>query len=275
MTLPPRATRAFLADREFPELIALDIDDTLIPHLGVVPEAIAEAMGAAREAGITVVLATGRSLSTTAPVARAAGLDGWVVCSNGAVLATVEPETIIEARTFDPAPAIRTLIEHVPDAEFAVEDVHGMFHTTQMFDYGGLGLSIRQVPREHLLNDPVTRLVVHSVSLAEVGFGEIVRRTGVHTTIFGIGEAAWMDVSAPGVSKAAMLAELCIRLDLNPVRTLAMGDGWNDVEMLEWAGTGIAMGHAPRGILERADAIADPEPGVGVIEVIDALLSLR
>ena len=270
----PFASREFLATREFPELLALDIDDTLIPHLGVVPEYVTDAITAAREAGITVTLATGRSLSTTAPIARAAGLDGWVVCSNGAVLATVEPETIIDARTFDPAPAITALVDLVPDAEFAVEDVNGMFRTTRLFEYGGLGLSIRQVPREHLLTEPVTRLVVHSEELAEVGFSEIIAQSGVHTTIFGIGDVAWMDVGAPGVSKAMMLAELCTRLDLNPARTMTIGDGWNDVEMFAWAGTGIAMGHAPAGIIERADAVTDAEPGVGVVRIIEALLSL-
>ena len=78
------------------DLLALDIDDTLTTFLGSIDEPVVDAIGRAREAGITVVLATGRSLSTTAPIARAAGMDGWVVCSNGAVLATVEPETIIE-----------------------------------------------------------------------------------------------------------------------------------------------------------------------------------
>lgn len=271
---PPRATAEFLADREFPQLIALDVDDTLVEFMGIVTERAAEAVAAAQAAGITVVLATGRSLSTTAPIARAAGIDGWVVCSNGAVLATVEPETIIDHRSFEPEPVIRLLQEHVPDAEFAVEDLDGMFLTTKLFDYGGLGLSIREVPLNHMLDKTAVRLVVHSDSLAEVGFGEVIAQTGVHTTIFGIGPAAWMDVSAPGVNKATMLAELCTRLDINPARTLTMGDGWNDVEMLRWAGTGVAMGSAPDSVLKSADAFTVPTPGDGVAEVIEALLSL-
>ncbi len=274
MTDLPRATREFLADREFPELIALDIDDTLVPYLGQVTERVVEAVTRTQQAGITVALATGRTISTTAPVARAAGIDGWVVCSNGAVLATVEPETIIDTKTFDPAPVVRMLQEHVPDAEFAVEDIHGMFHATRLFHAGALGLSIREVPLEHLLTDPVVRLVVRSESLTEVGFADVVERTGVHTTVYGIGDVAWMDVSRPGVSKASMLDELCLRLDLNPARTLVIGDGPNDVEMLRWASTGIAMGHAPSDVLDAADAVTADEAGVGVAEVLEALLTL-
>ena len=85
---------------EFPQLIALDIDGTLVPQDGVIRHRVIEAIKAVQERGVEVVLATGRSLSTTSPIARAARLDGWLVCSNGAILATVEPETVIEAVTF-------------------------------------------------------------------------------------------------------------------------------------------------------------------------------
>lgn len=269
----PLATKEFLATREFPDLIALDIDETVLPLNGNLPERVVDALAAATDAGITVVLATGRSLSTAAPVARAAGLDGWIVCSNGAVLGTVEPETVIDAVEFHPEPLIRILQEHVPDAEFAVEDKHGVFLSTQAFHAGALGLSIREVPLEHLLRDPVVRLVVRSEAIADTGWDEVIARTGVHTTIYGIHDVAWMDVASPGVDKAAMLAQLCTRLDLNPVRTITIGDGWNDVAMLRWAGTGIAMGHSPAGVIEAADAVCGPLAGEAVADVVEALLS--
>ena len=271
----PHVSPAFFADRPFPELIALDIDDTLVPHLGTVTERVVDAIARAREAGITVALATGRTLSTTAPIGRAAGIDGWAVCSNGAVLATIEPETIIDTRPFDPRPVLDQLVELVPNAVFAVEDIHGVFHTTRMFGAGALGLSIREVPFEHLLADPVTRIVVRSDEHVETGFDEIAAQMGLHTVIFGVGDVAWMDVGPKGVNKSTMLAELCSRLDLNPAKSLVVGDSWNDIEMLQWAGTGVAMGTAPDGVRRVADAITSPEPGEGVADVIDALLASR
>ena len=271
----PHVSPAFFAERPFPELIALDIDDTLVPHLGTVTERVVDAITRAREAGITVALATGRTLSTTAPIGRAAGIDGWAVCSNGAVLATIEPETIIDTRPFDPNPVLDQLVELVPNAVFAVEDIHGVFHTTRMFGAGALGLSIREVPFEHLLTDPVTRIVVRSDEHRDTGFDDIAAQMGLHTVIFGVGDVAWMDVGPKGVNKSTMLAGLCSRLDLNPAKSLVVGDSWNDIEMLQWAGTGVAMGTAPDGVRRVADAITSPEPGEGVVEVIDALLSLR
>mgnify|MGYP006278512385 CR=1 FL=1 len=255
------------------ELLALDIDDTLTTFLGSIDEPVADAIGRASAAGITVVLATGRSLSTTAPIARAADLSGWVVCSNGAVLATVEPETIIEAITFDPGPLLDMLTDLLPGAVYAVEDARGVFHTTELFPAGALGMSIRKVPFEHLLADPVCRVVVRSADHSDEGFGVIAQSLGMHSVIFGVGDVAWMDIGPQGVNKATMLADLCMRLDINPARTACVGDSWNDIEMLRWAGLGVAMGSAPARVQAAADAVTSAQPGQGVIDVIDALLA--
>jgi Cof subfamily protein (haloacid dehalogenase superfamily) len=273
--VPPRVSAAFFDDRPFPELLALDIDDTLVTHLGSVNERVVDAVGRATAAGINVVLSTGRTISTTAPIARALGLDGWAVCSNGAMLAMVEPETIVETVTFDPRSVLDRIVALLPGAVYAVEDTHGVFHATRIFGAGSLGLSLREVPFEHLLKEPVVRLVVRSDEHVETGFGEIVEQMGLHTVIFGVGDTAWMDIGPTGVSKATMLARLCTRLDINPARTVAVGDSWNDIDMLTWAGTGVAMGSAPRSVTSAADATTDATPGDGVAEVIDALLASR
>jgi Cof subfamily protein (haloacid dehalogenase superfamily) len=273
--VPPRVSAEFFEDRPFPELLALDIDDTLVTHLGSVNERVVDAVGRATAAGINVVLSTGRTISTTAPIARALGLDGWAVCSNGAMLAMVEPETIIETVTFDPRSVLDRIVALLPGAVYAVEDTHGVFHATRIFGAGSLGLSLREVPFEHLLKEPVVRLVVRSDEHVETGFGEIVEQMGLHTVIFGVGDTAWMDIGPTGVSKATMLARLCTRLDINPARTVAVGDSWNDIDMLTWAGTGVAMGSAPRSVTNAADATTDATPGDGVAEVIDALLASR
>ena len=272
---PPRVSAELFGARPFPELLALDIDDTIVTHLGSVNERVVEAVGRATDAGIKVVLSTGRTISTTAPIARALGLDGWAVCSNGALLAMVEPETIVETVTFDPRSILDRIVTLLPDAVYAVEDTHGVFHATRIFGAGSLGLSLREVPFEHLLTEPVVRLVVRSDEHVETGFGEIVEQMGLHTVIFGVGDTAWMDIGPTGVSKATMLAKLCTRLDVNPARTVAVGDSWNDIDMLAWAGTGVAMGSAPQAVTNVADAMTDATPGDGVAEVIDALLASR
>lgn len=257
---------------DLPELIALDIDGTVVPFDGNVEEHVADAVARIREAGVTVVLATGRSLSTTAPVARTLGLDGWLVCSNGAILATADPEGVVEAITFNPRTMLERLLPLLPGAMFAVEDVDGIFHATRQFRAGALGMQVKVVPVEHLLDVEAVRIVVHSDEHMENGFAGVVADMGLESVTFGVGDIAWMDVGPLGVNKASALRDVCTRLDINPVRTLAIGDGQNDIEMLQWAGTGIAMGGSPDEVLPYADAVTSAVPGDGVAEVIDYLL---
>lgn len=253
------------------QLIALDVDGTLVPADGVVRHRVIQAIRAVEDAGVRVVLATGRSLSTTSPIARASRLTGWMVCSNGAILATVEPETIIEAVTFDPAPLLDAMLPMLPEAIFSVEDARGVLNTNVAFHGGPLGTAVRELPLEQIRELEAVRLVVRSEAHLEEGLGHIVRDLDLHEVQFGIAKVAWLDVGPKDLNKATMLARLCTRLDLNPARTIAIGDGANDTRMLEWAGLGVAMGGSSDEVQRFADAVTHAEPGVGVAEVLEAV----
>jgi Cof subfamily protein (haloacid dehalogenase superfamily) len=255
-----------------PELIAMDVDDTLVQEDGSVSERVVASIARVTSAGICVVLATGRTPSTTIPVARAAGLDDVVVCSNGALLVDITNESTIDAITFDPRPVLEELVEHIPNATFAVEDVNGMFRTTKMFGAGALGLAIREVPFEHLLTEPVIRLVVRSEEHVDTGFGPIVEKLGYQSAIFGVADVAWLDVAAKGVDKSTMLRRLCAMRGFDQAKTMTFGDFYNDLGMLRWAGIGVAMGGSPQPILDAANLITTSVPGEGVADVLDDLI---
>ena len=257
---------------EMPELIALDIDGTVVPFEGNVDERVAKAVNDIREAGVQIVLATGRSLSTAAPISRTLGMAGWVVCSNGAILGTADPEGVIEAVTFQPGEMLDRLLPQLPEAMFAVEDADGVFHATRNFRAGALGMQVKVAPVDHLYDLEAIRIVVHSEVHMEGGFGEFIQQPGLHSVTFGVGDIAWMDIGPNGVNKASALQDVCMKLDINPVRTIAIGDGQNDVEMLQWAGTGIAMGGSPTDVLPYANAVTSAVPGDGVAEVLEYFL---
>ena len=254
-----------------PELIALDIDDTLVQHMGSLPGVAVDAIERITEAGIMVTLATGRSVSTTFPVARAAGIEDLVVCSNGGVLAMVETHRVLEAVTFDASQVLDQLSELVPDAVFAVENFHGDFLTTNLFDTGALGINIRQVELAELVANPVVRLVVRSQSATTREYGKVAKELGFHSVVFGIADVAWMDIAPKGVNKANMLKEVCARRQIDPTKTIAIGDSWNDIEMLDWAGLGVAMGSASPKVAAYADLMTAPEPGIGVAQILNAI----
>ena len=93
-----------------PRVVALDVDGTVLDHDGSLPAEVRAAVRAVVDAGVPVVLSTGRSWHSTLPVVEQLGLAaGPSVCSNGAVIVDFPPERIVKAITFDP----RAVIEKV------------------------------------------------------------------------------------------------------------------------------------------------------------------
>jgi len=254
-----------------PRLIAVDLDGTLVPQSGGVPDGVAEAVARVTFHGAHVVAATGRSLSTTGPVAREAGMHEHAVVSNGAMLVTVDPETVIHAQTFDGGPLLEILRTRVPGATFGVECPDGTFLTTQHFVDGGVSHHIREVSWEELTRDPVVRVIVRSYDHLEQGLGHATEGIDAHSIAFAVTDVAWLDMGIKGVTKATGLQHLCERLGIDSSDVLAIGDSMNDLEMLDWAGYSVAMGSARPAIQARADYVTGSEPGQGVIEVLDQL----
>lgn len=254
-----------------PRLIAVDLDGTLVPQSeGIVPGTV-EAIERVTDAGAHVVAATGRSLSTTGYVARAAGMHEFAVVSNGAMLVEVDPESVVHAVTFDATELLAELTRLVPAATFAVERPDGVFLTSRHFVDAGVSLDIREVDVAALTQAPVVRVIVRSDDHLDEGLGHIAEHLGMHSISFGVTDVAWMDLGIKGVNKATGLQDLCDRLGINAADVLVIGDSMNDIEMLQWAGYSVAMGSARPAIREMADHVTGAEPGVGVIEVLDQL----
>ena len=79
-------------------------------------------------------------------------------------------------------------------------------------------------------------------------------------------------MAAPGISKASALEVLREKLEIEETRTVAVGDGFNDVEMLTWAGAGVAMGQAPQGVKDVADVVTDSIYEDGTVLVLEGVL---
>ncbi len=266
--------------RQTPRLVALDIDGTLLDWDERVSPRVVAAVRATIDAGHHVVLATGRSVHGTMHVLELLGIErGWVVCSNGSVTLRLDPDAdrgyhVADVVTFDPAPALRLLQGHLPDALYAVEgaDVAGTRLVTAAFPDGELVGPYQVVPFEGLLHAPATRVVVRSVEHTPEDFERVVAAAGLHGVGYAIGWTAWLDLAPDGVSKASALDVVRARLGVPREATVAIGDGHNDVEMFAWAHRSVAMGQARDGVRAAAGEVTAPVEEDGAALVLEGLV---
>ena len=259
-------------------LVAHDVDGTLMSYDGVVSDDVREAIGDLVAAGVHVVLATGRGVHSAAPVARDLGLtEGWLVCSNGAVTARLDADepagfAIVDTVTFDPGPALRAIAMELPDALYAVEDLGVGFRVSDLFPTGELSGEMDVVGFDELAATPATRVVIRAPGASPDEFHALVERVGLHEVEYAVGWTAWLDLTPGGVSKASALEEVRRRLGVEPFATLAIGDGGNDLQMLEWAARGVAMGHASERVRAVADEVTGGIEDDGALPILRALL---
>jgi HAD superfamily hydrolase (TIGR01484 family) len=259
-----------------PRLVALDIDGTLytnVPATGQVEEEISPevvaAVQRAYDAGAHVVLATGRSTFGIADVWDQLGLprDGarvLSVASNGSVTFQYPPLEVLDAVTFDASEIVKMLMEHVPGAAVAVEEIGVGYRINRPFPDGEITGRMVLQSVDELIAEPVTRVIIRDPHSSEEEFLELAEKLGLHGTNYFIGWTAWLDIAPEGVSKASALADIAGELGVHRQDVLAIGDGRNDIEMLSWAGRGVAMGQAPLEVQEAADDVTETVENDGV-----------
>ncbi len=262
-------------------LVALDIDGTTLHHDGTLSSDVYDAVRATVAAGHDVVIATGRSLLEAWPVIDALGLrTGYAVCSNGAVTLRLDPTQregyrIVDEITFDPKPALELLRDVWPGAVFAVERVGVGFDISAPFPEGDLSGELAVSSWETLTSSPTTRLTFYSPDAHVEEFAHTVERIGLHGVNYAVGFTAWLDVAPAGVSKASALQGVRDRLGIAPTRTIGVGDQRNDLEMLQWAACGVAMGNAPAEVKAVADLVTGHVADDGLADVLRALVPAR
>ncbi len=251
MTTPPTQDKL---------LIAVDIDGTILDYderiSGEVRAVISEAAAAHH-----VVIATGRSVEGTLPVLDRLGLlTGSAVCANGAITLRLDPELpdgweVADMHTFSPGPALRLIREYLPTALYGVEGEDLVKYITGAFPDGELDGELRVETFDELVHRQALRVVVRSLDHTPEEFLELVHRMGLHGVSYAVGWTAWLDIAPEGVNKATALEIIRQRLRVSESATRAIGDGRNDVEMLQWAALSAAMGDSPPEVLAAAKEV--------------------
>jgi Cof subfamily protein (haloacid dehalogenase superfamily) len=265
-----------------PRLVALDIDGTLLKWVegaGTTYEQISppvyDAVRRAQDAGAHVVLASGRSPHGMTRIADLLDLHTedteplWVVASNGAVVFRYPPFEVVHEETFDAAPAVAAVLEHHPSALVAVEERGVGYRVNGAFPDGELSGEMTVAEVEELVSGPVSRVIIRDPDATADDFVALAEKLGLHGTDYVVGWTAWLDLAPVGVSKAFGLAMVADELDVDASDVLALGDGRNDIEMLRWAGRGVAMGQSVEVVQQAADDVTGTVHDEGVATELD------
>jgi Cof subfamily protein (haloacid dehalogenase superfamily) len=277
-----------MSSRPAIRVVATDLDGTLLRSDSTLSPRTASAMRAARAAGIRVVLATARPARVVADLFGATSLEliDAAVCANGA--ATYDPATERLMLTHPLLPALAAEVmarieELLPGVAFAVETGHRVLHEVAYVYRPSLDSQRYPVrTREELVAQPLVKLLAlvpasdaaTAWALLSPSLGEVV----ACTWSAGHGAAdrsypAILEISAPAVSKAAALAEICTQWSVDRSEVAAVGDAPNDLPMLAWAGTAYAVANAHPEVLAAAHHRLPGNDEDGVATLLEGLIA--
>lgn len=277
------AERSFNATTLAPRLVVFDLDGTLLPdpNQSVLSTRVRTAIQAALTQGVIVTLASGRMFKSLRPFARQLGLSAPLLCHHGARIQASDAPQPLYSRTLETALAR----EAVALAEargwhvvlYADEEVfvrqpcfEERFYTELL---GGLTLvqDWEEVFAVHAVDKVLCVAAEEEIPLLMAEYRALCdgRATVVRSHRY------LMEVIPAGISKGQAVAWLADYLGVPPEQVLAVGDQENDVEMLRWAGTGVAMGNAPELVKAVADWVAPPVEEDGAAVALERWLAGR
>ena len=234
-----------------------------------------------RRANVHVVLVTGRMFQSVRRYALEAGLDDPVVCYQGAVVAEPQSGTWLRHVPI-PLDLAREAIAALHDEGFGMncyvtDELYVAEITPEARRYADFQ-DLELHPVGDLLawiRDPPTKLVV--IDDPEVLDELEARMKARFEGRLYISKSLpfFLEFAAPDVTKAAGLEFLAQRLGFTRARTVAFGDGENDVELVDWAGYGIAVANAHERVKAVADLVCPPVDEEGVAQVLEAYLDSR
>ena len=240
----------------------------------------AAALRAAGEAGIHVVIATGRMYRSVRPYAEAVGIEAPLVCYQGA--AVVDPVTG-EWLLHEPIPVelAREAIAAVEGDGFALNCyVDDDLYVAAITEHARSYADFQSIPLHEVgdllgwIERPPTKLVVVDDPARLDGLRPRLEQRFGERLYIAKSLPYFLELASPTISKGSGLAFVAEHVGFTPERTIAFGDGENDLELLDWAGFGIAVGNADDSLKARADWICPSAEEEGVAQVLEALLHL-
>jgi len=282
------------------KLLALDLDGTLLDSKGAVTDENRAAIRAAEEAGVLVTIATGRRFRDARPVGIELELNAPLVTHNGALVKYAESLETVAASLLgldatreivrvgkqfggnalvsaDPHGKGTMLYDIVPDDNIPLQRyiewaklLHGDEAEKAVMHVSDLHAALSEYEVIHISFSGPCEPMSRMLAFLDDELGNAVK---ILPTIYTKLDFTLIDILPPDASKGTGVEKLAILNNLTPEEVMVIGDNFNDIDMLEFAGTPVVMGNADTGLLERAEFYkTDTNNNSGVAAAIDRFI---
>ncbi|WP_410871686.1 HAD family hydrolase [Nocardia sp. A7] len=264
-----------------PQLVASDVDGTLIDDSEKISARTKAAVGALVADGATFVLATGRPPRWIEPVVSELGYAPLAICGNGAVIYDSATDRVLSSHTLDVDTLswLAEVAEHaLPGCGLATERVGASAHdaVTQQFvssptyEHAWLNPDDTVVSHAEVIDSPAIKMLIRLSSARSSEMRAVLAPLiGDRAEITYSTESGLIELAVPQVTKASGLAEVARRIGAENSSIVAFGDMPNDVPMLAMAGHGVAMGNAHPEARAAADEVTGSNIDDGVAMVLE------
>jgi Cof subfamily protein (haloacid dehalogenase superfamily) len=271
-------------------LLATDIDGTLLNSEFRISDLDLAAIRRAHEEGVEIVLVTGRRHTFALPIAKLLGFDLWIISSNGAITRSLSGETfhrdmlpaetcaklcaaMLDFRgntvlTFDTETKGAIVLEHMRELNTVIQ--RWLEKNLQYIDF--------VIPIENsLTTDPVQAMFCGSIehmqrALANLETCGMASDITVVRTEYPLRDLSIVDILNQGCSKGHALQRWAKYRGINREQVMAIGDNYNDVEMLAFAGRPFIMGNASQELRDSGWAVTLNNDENGVAAAIEQVL---
>lgn len=260
------------------KMIVLDLDDTLLNDEHTLSKRNKEALMAAQELGVKVVLASGRPTFGMVSIAKDLQLDqygSYILSFNGSKIinAKTNEEMFNSSISSEMAHRLYDLSRREGVAILSYKDESIVIEEPN--EYADIEATITGLPMQIVdqfkatITEPVVKamMLAHPDVLVDVE-QTLVKEVGEEVSVFR-SKPFFLEFTALNVTKGTSLHQLTQKLGIKAEEVIAIGDSYNDITMIEFAGLGVAMGNAPDAIKDIANHVTDTNNNDGVAQVVE------
>ena len=262
-------------------LLVLDIDGTVVDESNRVRDSVARAVRSAERRGVAVVIATGRLYQSSLAAYESIGSTLPLICYEGALIR--QPHTGLVHRHWALEPdVVALMLDHAEPLSlggrlsvhlYAQDNLYVSNLNDASIRYFGRSKAEPIVVRDlrQLLNRAATKVIVLSDDFRVIArLASRLENSSSRTQVKQYESVALLEAFHPAVNKRLAVSYLAeVLMGLRPENVMAIGDDFTDIEMLRYAGIGVAMGNAPAAVKAFADWVTTSVERDGVAEAVE------